>query len=668
MRDGLGKIAVKQKEVFLAKRVRKLLIFVISLICFLAIVSPLQANTSIDKQRDLFAQANKALKKGHYRTFSRISKKLTEYPLYAYLQYEYIRKRMNRVSESRITDFISTYEDSPVSSRMRKNWLKNLVRRGKWDKFLTQYQPGNGTKLRCYYAQALYKAKQIEKANKVAEELWTVGKSQPHACDLVFDTWEKHGGMTQEHLWARVILAMEKGKVNLATFIAKRMSKADRNWVNRWKKMRRRPAENLLRKIYQVDAPIPNMIARYGVKRLARRDVGAAADFWETIKDKHFKEAPEEASEIDQFIALRAAYQNHPKALEWLGKVDEPSEKVQDWRIRASLSQQDWWAALQWIEALPEKERNSDQWRYWRGRILELQSVSLPALRIASERIYSELSKERSYHGFMAADRLGGAYELTSDPLEYTAEELAEVEQIPGIERAKELYMLGRIIDARREWAKSTQSLDKIKLQKVSLLASQWGWHDRAIFTVAKASHFDDLELRFPMAYKDIVLSQAKKQGIEASWVYGVLRQESGFMADARSGAGALGLMQLMPQTGRLTARHLKFRIRSNKELLNVQKNIRLGSAYLRRMLDANDGNGVLATASYNAGPYRVKKWLPNQEMPADIWVETIPYNETRNYVRRVMSYTVIYDKKLGREPGLMPSRMPIIKASLDKS
>ena len=668
MRDGLGNSTAIQKLMLLRFKIRNVLVFVTALTCFMAILSPVQASMSVDKQRELFAKANKALKKGHYRTFSRISKKLTEYPLYGYLQYDYIGKKMNRLSESRITDFISTYEDSPISSRMRSKWLRNLVRRGKWDKFLVQYKPRSGTKLRCYYAQALYKANQIEKANQVAEELWTVGKSQPRACDAVFETWKKHGGMTQEQLWARVILAMEKGKVSLATFIAKRMSKTDRNWVARWKKMRRRPAENLLRKIYQVNAPIPNMIARYGVKRLARRDVGAAADFWETIKEKHHKEVPEEAAEVEQFIALRGAYQNHPKALEWLGKVDDPSEKIQDWRIRASLSQQDWWAALQWIEALPDEERNSDQWRYWRGRILELQSVSLPALRIASERIYSELSKERSYHGFMAADRMGGAYELKSDPLEFTPEELAEVEQIPGIKRAKELYILGRITDARREWAKATQPLDKLTLQKVSLLASQWGWHDRAIFTVAKASHFDDLELRFPMAYKDIVLSQAKKQGIEASWVYGVLRQESGFMADARSGAGALGLMQLMPRTGRLTARHLKFRIRSNKELLNVKKNIRLGSAYLRRMLDANDGNGVLATASYNAGPYRVKQWLPNQDMPSDIWVETIPYTETRNYVRRVMSYTVIYDKKLEGKTGLMPSRMPIVKASLDKS
>jgi len=629
----------------------------------LIMVSDVNASISLEKQRKLYSQAANALKKGHYRTFSKVSKKLTNYPLYGYLQYDYIRKRLSRVSDSKIKKFIKEYEDSPLAGRMRYVWLKNLVRRGKWKKFLDVYEPVRSTKMQCYYAQALYKTKQYEKANGIAEKLWNVGKSQPRACDTVFDAWSKQGGMTREHLWSRVELAMEKGKVSLAKFIAKRMNKSDRKWVARWKKMRSRPAENLLRKIYQVDKLIPNKIARYGVKRLARRDAGAAADLWETIKAKHYKESSEQAGAVERYVALRAAFQKHPRALEWLGQIDTPNEKIQDWRIRVALAQQDWWAALHWIEALPESDRNSDQWVYWRARILELQSKTLPALRIASERIYAELSKERSYHGFMAADRMGKSYQLESDPLKFTPEELAEIENFPGIQRAKELFHLGKVLDARREWAHTTGQFGKPALKKASLLASQWGWHDRAIFTVAKASHFGDLELRFPMAHKDIIESQAKKQGVEASWVFGVLRQESGFMADARSGAGALGLMQLMPRTGRLTARQLKFRIRSNRELLNVKKNIRLGAAYLRRMLDENEGNGVLATASYNAGPYRVKKWLPNQDMPSDIWVETIPFTETRNYVRRVMSYTVIYDKKLGGKTGLMPTRMPDIKA-----
>ncbi|HFE37332.1 MAG TPA: hypothetical protein ENK06_02780, partial [Gammaproteobacteria bacterium] len=538
---------------------------------------------------------------------------------------------------------------------------------GQWKKFISYYRDRDGTKLRCYYARALYETSQIKKANEVTEALWMVGKSQPSACDSVFKIWEKKGGMTRARLWERVRLAMDKGQVSLAKFLASKMNKIDRNWVYHWRKMRKHPAENLLRKIYQVDAPIPNMIVRYGIKRLARRDIGAAADLWETIKTRHYKDTPQEAADVDQFLALRAAYQNHPRALEWLEKIPEPTAKVREWRIRAALSQQDWWAALHWIEALPEAERKSDQWQYWRARILALESKSLPTLRATSEKVYSRLSKERSYHGFMAADRSGGEYALHSDPLTFSKQELSAIENLPGIVRARELFFLGKLVDGRREWSKVTAPLNPIDLQKASLLASRWGWHDRAIFTVARASHFGDLELRFPMAHKEIVLSQAKKQGVEASWVYGVLRQESGFMADARSGAGALGLMQLMPGTSRLTARKLKFRIRSNMELLNVKKNIRLGVAYLRRMWDENEKNNILATASYNAGPYRIKKWLPKQDMPSDLWVETIPFEETRKYVQRVMAYTVIYDKKLTGKTGMMPYRMPLIKAKHDQ-
>ena len=168
--------------------------------------------------------------------------------------------------------------------------------------------------------------------------------------------------------------------------------------------------------------------------------------------------------------------------------------------------------------------------------------------------------------------------------------------------------------------------------------------------------------MRFPVAYKDQILHRAKDSKVDPAWVYGIMRQESIFMTDARSDAGALGLMQIMPRTGRFTARAENVRIHSNRDLLNISKNIRLGTAYLRRMLDENEGNSVLATASYNAGPYRVRQWLPNKDMPSDLWVETIPYSETRNYVRRVMSYTVIYDHKLGGKITSIHSRMPEIK------
>lgn len=641
----------------------KYTIFAVLSVIFLTASWPVHATVNLEKQRQIFTEAKKALKKGHLRTFSRLSKKLIDYPLYGYLQYDYIRKRISRIPKKRLEEFIELYEDSPMSGRMRYNWLRSLYRQGKWKTFIEEYRGSSNTKLRCYYAYALYKTKAYEKADVEAENLYLVGKSQPRACDRVFKEWAKRGGITREHKWKRIELAMSRGRLSLAKFIAKNMKKSDRIWVQRWRKMHRRPAENLLRKYLHSDNPIAKKIERHGIKRLARRDAGAAADAWENIRENHQKISPEEVKAIDQYIALQGAYQQHPRALEWLSKIQSPSDKVQLWRIRTALAQQDWWAALTWIEALPTEARNSDQWQYWRGRILELQSESLPVLKTAAQRVYSSLAVKRNYHGFLAADKLGQPYQMASDPLQFSQQELDKIAQIPGIARARELFFIGMVSDARREWNHTILDFNETQLKQASVLAKQMGWHDRAILTVAKAAHFDDLELRFPTAHKNIIEKQAREQGIEAAWVYGVLRQESSFMADARSHAGALGLMQLMPRTGRLTARALKFRIRSNRDILNIRKNIRLGTAYLRRMLDKNDGNSVLATASYNAGPYRVKKWMPPKDMPSDLWVEIIPFNETRKYVKKVMSYTMIYDKKLGGQNNLLASRMPVIKA-----
>jgi soluble lytic murein transglycosylase len=373
-------------------------------------------------------------------------------------------------------------------------------------------------------------------------------------------------------------------------------------------------------------------------------------------------ENPDEAKSIDTYIALRAGYQKHPKAMEWLAKVDNSNHKVREWRVRSALSQEDWWSALTWIEALPSEERSEEHWQYWRARILEMQSMSLPVLRTAAERIYTDLSNQRSYHGFMAADRIGRPYQMETDKLEYEESALENISQIPGVRRAYELLQIGRQADARREWIYTIRGMDEETLRMASVIAARWGWHDRAIATVAKADHFDDIELRFPMAYKDLVIKNAGRQKIDPAWVYGVVRQESGFMSDAKSHAGALGLMQIMPRTGRITARATNTRLRSSRELLDVKKNIRLGAAYLRRMLDRTDGHSALATASYNAGPYRVKSWMPDRSMPADLWVESIPFNETRKYVRRVMAYTVIYDHRLDGNVEQIRKRMPMIQ------
>lgn len=619
-------------------------------------------DTTYATERAKFAQAERALKKRHFKTYRRLMRELEDYPLYPYLEYHYIRKQLSKTSSKKIQAFMQEQEGSSLERRLRMAWLRHLARNGRWQMFLDNYQTSSSTRMQCLQAYALFKTNRIDAAMNAADLLWQVGRSQPSSCDRMFKLWESHGGKTKQVIWNRIDKSMKKGRTRLARFLAKTLPTEDRRWVNRWVKMHSRPAANLHLKVYRQDKPIARRIVRHGVKRLARRDAGAAADFWDRERERHLIDDEAEIIALDQYIALKAALQKHPRALELLGRLENPSQKIKSWRVRAALNAQDWWAALTWIEALPPEERDSGQWRYWRARILEMQSESLPVMRTASERIYTDLAKERNYHGFLAADRIGEEYDLTSRPVEVTEAELQEMESREGVIRARELLLLNKRVDARREWLHITRDMGDRDLQVAAKLASSWGWHDRAIITVAKGAHYDDLDLRFPMAFKQYIVANAEKRKIDPAWVYGILRQESVFMPDARSHAGALGLMQLMPRTGRVTARQIKTRLRSTRDILQVSKNIQLGTAYLSRMLARNAGHSALATASYNAGPHRVKQWMPESEVPADLWVETIPFKETRNYVRRVMAYTVIYDHRLDGQASKIRQRMPTVQ------
>ena len=264
--------------------------------------------------------------------------------------------------------------------------------------------------------------------------------------------------------------------------------------------------------------------------------------------------------------------------------------------------------------------------------------------------MFRELAQQRDYFGFLAADQLGLSYQMQQHPIKPNQGILMELEQRPAIQRARELFDLKMTLDARREWFYTTQSLNEEQLIQAALLAHQWGWHDRAIITVAQTEYRDDLEIRFPLVYQEQVIKNAGHYGLDPAWIMGIVRQESAFMEDARSPVGALGLMQLMPATGAQTARQLRIPLHSQYGLLQADKNLQIGSGYLSAMLNRFGGNAVMATAAYNAGPHRVKSWQPQQQaLPAELWAELIPFEETRNYVRRVLAYTAVFEWRMDR-------------------
>lgn len=642
------------------KQSLQLLPIIALLISLVWIMPPIaQAADSVESQRETFKKARAAVRKGSISRYRKLRQKLDDYPLKGYLDYEYLKRQLYKPRIKDYQNFFDAQQDSPIANRLRRKWLNILARQGRWKLFLEHYKGSRSTKLACYQALALQNIGPPLQAKLAAEKLWLVGKSQPRSCDTVFKNWRAHGHATPDLIWQRIRLAMHKRKPNLARYLAKFLGASERKWVERWRKMYRQPARMLNHKYFKKDSPLVREIVLHGIERLARIDANEAAKRWQIIQNR-YQFSVSDKGKIQRRIALSAATQKLPEALSLINAVDARwvDQPIQEWRVRSALQRNDWSSVLQSIDSLKQAQQQKSNWQYWRARALNELGFTQQ-----STTIYSQLAKSFSYPGLLAADKLGVKYALNGTPLVSNKDEINKLRNIPGIARAEELYKLGMTIDARREWQFAIAKMPPRQLQLAAILASRLGWHDRAVLTIGRTNTLDDLKLRYPIVFKKQVLRHSERNKIQAAWVYGVLRQESAYMTDARSHAGALGLMQLMPRTARSEARRLKLSLRNQHAILNVDKNIRLGTAHLKRVLDINKGHHVLATASYNAGVQRVKSWLPkSQQLPADIWIETIPFKETRKYVKRVMSTMAVFEKHLQQPVTPLLKRLETIK------
>jgi soluble lytic murein transglycosylase len=634
---------------------------VLSLV-FLGLVAPTPSYAlfpnELESQREHYDKARAALKQKDYYTYNKNLRELEDYPLKPLLEYEYLKHRVDVTPTVTLHEFINTNDYIPQSDFLRQRWLKHLVSRGDWNTFIKEYKDvGNDKALKCHKLNYLLRTSDDQmQLMKQAQELWLTSRRLPSACNPVFEHWHKAGHMTKALIWARIKLAMERRRVTLARSIAKRyLEQIDNIWFRRWEAVHHNPKRELKRISYRVETPVARQIVKHGIVRIAYRDPEAAMEMWEKMKIK-FAFFGEDESYILRRVGVLAARHHSESAFEWLARVSavDNDKTLRMWRLKAALRQGEWSTARYFLASLSEEEQDSERWRYWRARILEQTDE-----KDESMALYRTLSRERGYYGFLAADRIGAEYSMGHRSVKVAEKEKRAMVQRPGMVVARELYTTGDTTGARRQWNWMIKRMNKSELKISAVIAQQWGWHDRAIYTVNRSKHYDDLDLRFPVLYRDMVETNAERTGIDTSWIYGVMRQESAFVQDARSPVGALGLMQLMPRTGRQVGRKLKMRIRSQSSILKVENNLMLGSSYLKTVLDTNKGNQMLATASYNAGPHRVRRWLPEENnIAGDIWIETIPFDETRKYVKNVLGFTAIYDHRLGGEPRRLNTRI----------
>jgi soluble lytic murein transglycosylase len=510
---------------------------------------------------------------------------------------------------------------------------------------------------------------QVDKSNYTlktvldqAEQLWLTGNRRPNECKPVFEKLIEHDRITGKMLWQRIELAMNKGDLKLAEELASPFNRRDKELVTLWQTVYRNPEKGLSMREMKRNHMVIRKIAEQAVRKIARSDPDKAMQLWGKAV-RRYSFSAEQRHDMKRYIALQAAYDYHPNAMNWLKAVPKKykNDDVRIMRVRLALKNEDWHELIRAINDLDDEEKEKYQWRYWLARALEQSGNKAMALEN-----YTDVSANTNYYGFLAADRIDSPYRFNSEPLQRDDNSIKALMNLPAVQRTRELYLLGRVSDARSEWNAVTGNLDADELKIAALMVYEWEWYDNAIITVAKTGHLADLELRFPTPFKDLVYLNAQTYGLDPSWIYGVTRRESAFNVHARSSAGALGLMQLMPSTARYQSKKLGLSRPSVSDILSTEQNLLLGSAYLNYVLDKFSGNQVLATAAYNAGPNRVLQWLPKDGyVPADIWVDTLPYKETRNYVRAVMAYATIFDWKLKQQITPLRERMRSIASPL---
>lgn len=597
-------------------------------------------------QRAAFLRAERGLWNMDNEELLKTVKALDDYPLIPYLIEKKLSYRISLNDEEAIRQFLQQYDGTRVAKSLRRDWLRFLAKRNQRQLFIEFYRHTGDAALQCQFLRFQYEAGTDK--NYIFDrlpKLWNVGKSQDKACDPIFGVWMKAGLLTEDLILHRIEKAADGGQHTIIPYLRTLLSDDKKYIADRWQEVRRDPANVQHLSRYPGKLPgIEAQIISYGLSRLIWRDEALALKTYAKAKNKLAFSESQRARIVHRF-AVALAIDSHPDAETWLieaSQVQAESETMR-WHLAYLLKKQDWQSIALLIEKSPPQLTNENQFQYWLARAYEI--LGRPA---DAEQLYGQLAGERHYYGFLASARLGIPHSLSNNPVQASAQTITKIVNLAATQRAYELRKLGRYNSARLEWLDAQRELDESEKPAAAVVSTAWEWHDQSIFTLSRVGYLDDVEKRFPQAFSELLINEAKKNDIPPEWVFAIARRESSFMPDAVSPADARGLMQILPST----ARYIERRRVSSKDLLDADINARIGNKYLRYLLNKLDNNALLATASYNAGWRKVREWLPESgTVPADIWVETIPFRETRNYVKAVLAYQQIYEDRINQAP-----------------
>jgi len=586
--------------------------------------------------------AKEAARTGNVKALESAKARLAGHLLEAYPAYWLLNTPLERADPAQVQAFLARYPDTPLADALRRDWLKQLGATASWDAFRVEYPRlvGEDVDLTCYAYQARLAAGDPEVFAE-ARALFLAGREASASCEPVFAALAAAKSVGLPEVFERLRKLLAANAVRDAKR-ANAMLPAGQQFNDRTlDRAGSEPSKFLAHEKSPLFNRATKELVIFAVERLARSKPDEAAERLALVAGRL---GPDDARFAWGQLAFQAAMVHHPSALAWYAEAgDTPLTDAQvAWKARAALRSGDWKTVLAAIQALSPEEARESAWRYWRARALrELGSPD------AAQAMFGTLVREANFYGLLAADQLGLAAAPAWDGYKPTEADFARVRAMPGIQRALTLYRLDLDTEAFREWFFAVKGLDDRDLLAAAELARQAGEPDRAINAADRTVALHDFAQRYPLPHRDALSAASKLNGVDEAWMYGIIRQESRFVSEARSRVGATGLMQLMPATARWVARQMSMNSFSPAMLRQPEVNVQMGTYYFKRVMADLGGDPVLATAAYNAGPGRAKRWRDTKPLEGAIYAETIPFPETRDYVKKVLANTWYYTSRL---------------------
>lgn len=603
--------------------------------------------SSLTEQRQLFRSTLQQIRAGNTAVPEQTKNRLADYPLLPYLDYYSLSSTPDAAMIDSVRRFVKRYPQSYLATRLSERYAMILMQNNLWQTYL-ELQPTEpqSITLRCGWHMAQYETGNQKTAVGFAKSIWFYGHSRPATCDGLFDLWKQSGGMTNEDIWIRMKLAFQGDDTRLMNHLRQQIvDPAYASYADRLVSL-----YNMPEKVETLLAPSGNTktreIVSLALQRWADKSTEQVLAKYLAVKSR-FQLSESDLTPVKTQIAKDMMLNRIKTSRAWLDNalVQLKDNSLLELRVRLALAEMDWKDVKKWIGLMPKAGRDEIRWTYWLARAEQQLGHKEHA-----KALFQQASYDRSFYGFMSAVQSGMPIRINEESVKTDYSWKEAVRLWPALSRIEELTALDETSMARSEWLFLLDQVNYENKLQLGMIAQQRGWAHLGIQATIRAKAWDALALRFPTPRKQVFTRYAKARAMDESLLYALARQESAMYERAQSSVGASGLMQLMPATAAHTAKKLGETPPETSELTNPEVNVRLGSAYIKSLLDQYDGNRILATAAYNAGPGRVRKWRQQSSgQPVDLWVENIPFKETRNYVQNVLVFNAIYQDRLNK-------------------